>query len=136
MTLTAHPPVSKQWTLAQARAAFYCYPVLKVVIGSIPFFLKVVVEGGTNKLLRLKERHFHVMSNPTKDQYPRSQCPITFSYLPSLRCQNNRYYKRGQDFTLAQDEVATIELFCMTCFYQDANSPQLPERRLFEALPL
>ena len=35
-----------------ARAAFHCYPVLKVVIGCIPFFLKweeMVVEGGTKK---------------------------------------------------------------------------------------
>ena len=34
------------------RAAFHCNPVLKVIIGSIPFFLwwdEMVVEGGTTK---------------------------------------------------------------------------------------
>ena len=41
------------------RAAFHCYPVLKVVIGCIPFFLKweeMVVEGGKKKEKREREK--------------------------------------------------------------------------------
>ena len=49
-TLIAHPPWPKLWAaLGYARVAFYCYLLIKLVTGYVPFSSKLVemlTEGG------------------------------------------------------------------------------------------